>query len=96
MITSSDTSFSSCRLVAENEYLLCIQKNLPSISIISEHWFYLFLFRHCERLARVFSRWINDMEILLIQSPLISPMHIRQIQSLIILFTHFCNNTQQL
>jgi hypothetical protein len=95
MIASSDSSFSPCRRIAEKEYLLCIQKNFPSTSIISEHWFYLFIFRHCERLARIFPRWIKDMELSLIQSPLISPIHISQIKSLIILFKQHYNNNQQ-
>jgi len=95
MIASSDNSFSSCRRIAEKEYLLCIQKNFPSTSIISEHWFYLFIFRHCERLARIFPGWIKDMELSLIQSPLISPIHISQIKSLIILFKQHYNNNQQ-
>jgi hypothetical protein len=95
MISSSDNSFSTSRRVAEKEYLLCIQKNFPSTSVISEHWFYLFVFRHCERLARIFSRWIQDMESLLIQSSFISPMHVSQIQSLIILFKQHYNNNQQ-
>jgi hypothetical protein len=95
MIASSDNSFSACRRIAEKEYLLCIQKNFPSTSIISEHWFYLFIFRHCERLARIFPRWINDMELSLIQSPLISPIHMSQIKSLIILFKQHYNNNQQ-
>ncbi|CAF4620411.1 unnamed protein product [Rotaria sp. Silwood1] len=95
MISSFDNSFLACRCRAEKEYLLCIQKNFPSTSIISEHWFYLFLFRHCERLARTFPKWINDMKLLLEQSPLLSPMHQSQIQSLIILFKQYCNNHQQ-
>ena len=90
MIASSENSFSACRRVAEKEYLLCIQKNFPSTSVISEHWFYLFVFRHSQRLARIFPRWIEDMECLLIQSSMISPMHVSQIQSLVILFKHHC------
>jgi hypothetical protein len=95
MISSSDNSFSACRRVAEKEYLLCIQKNFPSTSVISEHWFYLFVFRHCERLARIFPRWIEDMESLLTQSSFIAPMHLSQIQSLIILFKQHDQNSQQ-
>jgi len=96
MITSSDNSFSICRRVAEKEYLHCIQKNFPSTSVISEHWFYLFVFRYCERLARIFPRWIKDLDLLLKQSSFISPMHVSQIQSLIILFKqHYNNNLQQ-
>ena len=95
MIASSDNSFSACRRVAEKEYLLCIQKNFPSTSVISEHWFYLFVFRHSQRLARIFSRWTEDMESLLIQSTAISPMHISQIQSLIILLKQHYHNNQQ-
>ena len=92
MISSSDNSFSACRRIAEKEYLLCIQKNFPSTSVISEHWFYLFVFRHSQRLARIFPRWIEDMEALLIQSSFISPMHVSQIQSLIILLKQYYNN----
>ncbi|CAF2332512.1 unnamed protein product [Rotaria sp. Silwood2] len=95
MISSLDNSFLACRCLAEKEYLFCIQKNFPSTSIISEHWFYLFLFRHCERLARMFPKWINDMKLLLEQSPFLSPIHQTQIQSLIILFKQYCNNYQQ-
>ncbi|CAF1553635.1 unnamed protein product, partial [Adineta ricciae] len=89
MIASSDNSFSACRRVAEREYLLCIQKNFPSTSIISEHWFYLFVFRHCERIARGFPRWINDMEAVLTQSSFIAPIHMSQLKSLVILFKQY-------
>lgn len=95
MIASSDNSFSISRRVAEKEYLLCIQKNFPSTSVISEHWFYLFVFRHCERLTRIFPHWIKDMESLIKQSSFISPMHLSQIQSLIILFKQHYNNHYQ-
>ena len=95
MIASSDNSFSACRRIAEKEYLLCIQKNFPSTSIISEHWFYLFVFRHSERLARIFPGWISDMDLLLIHSPFISPMHVSQIQSLIILLKQHYNNNKK-
>ena len=89
MIASSDNSFSACRRVAEREYLLCIQKNFPSTSIISEHWFYLFVFRHCQRLARRFPRWINDIEAVLTQSSFIAPIHASQLKSLVILFKQY-------
>jgi prophage antirepressor-like protein len=91
MIASSDNSFSACRRVAEKEYLLCIQKT----SIISEHWFYLFVFRHAERLARIFPGWIKNMDLLLKHSPFISPMHVSQIQSLIILLKEYYNNSKK-
>jgi len=92
MINSIDNSFSTCRRIAEKEYLLCIQKNFPSTSVISEHWFYLFVFRHCQRLAKIFPQWIQDMESILTQSSFISPMHVTQIESLIILFKQRRNN----
>lgn len=92
MISSTDKSFSTCRRIAEKEYLLCIQKNFPSTSVISEHWFYLFVFRHCQRLAKTFPKWIQDMESILTQSSFISPMHVSQIESLVILFQHRYNN----
>jgi len=92
MIASLNKSFSTCRLIAEHEYSLCIRSyNIrhQSIAIISEHWFYLFIFRHSERLARIFPRWINDLEFLLNNSLQLSPIHICQIRSLIILFKHY-------
>lgn len=96
MIASTDNSFSTSRRIAEKEYLYCIQKNFPSTSVISEHWFYLFVFRHCERLTRIFPRWIQDMETLVLQLSCISPIHLSQIQSLIILFKeHHKNNNQK-
>ncbi|CAF0933107.1 unnamed protein product [Adineta steineri] len=95
MISSSNNSFSACRCVAEKEYLHCIRKNFPSTSIISEHWFYLFVFRHCERLAKIFPQWINHMETLLLEPPFISPIHISQMKSLIILFKQYYSSNQQ-
>lgn len=95
MVSSSDSSFSACRRLAEKEYLLCIQKNFPSTNVISEHWFYLFVFRHCERLSRAFPKWIDDIHHLLEQSLFISPMHRSQMQSLIILFKQYSTNYQQ-
>ncbi|UJR34052.1 hypothetical protein I4U23_021463 [Adineta vaga] len=95
MLASSDNSYSACRRVAEQEYLLCIQKNFPSTSIISEHWFYLFVFRHCERLARHFSRWINDMEVFLTQSSFLPRVHVSQVKSLIILFKQYNQSHQE-
>ncbi|CAF4088566.1 unnamed protein product, partial [Adineta steineri] len=95
MISSSNNSFSACRCVAEKEYLHCIRKTFPSTSIISEHWFYLFVFRHCERLTKIFPHWINQMETLLLEPPFISPIHISQMKSLIILFKQYYNSNQQ-
>ncbi|CAF3563368.1 unnamed protein product [Rotaria socialis] len=95
MISSSNHSFSACRSLAEKEYLHCIQNNFPSTTVISEHWFYLFVFRHCERLSRAFPKWIDDMNLLLEQSLFLSPMHQSQIQSIIILFSQYNNNHQQ-
>lgn len=95
MIASPDSSFSACRLVAENEYLVFLQKNLLLASLISEHWFYLFVFRHGHRLARLFPRWINDMKEHIQRTPALPPMHISQIQSLIILFQHLSNDHQE-
>ena len=95
MIKSTDPSFIACRRVAENEYLLCIQKNLPLTSFISEHWFYLFVFRHGDRLARLFPQWIDEMKALLVNSPFLTAMHISQIQSLIVLFQHLPNKNHE-
>ena len=87
MLASSDRSFSACRLVAEREYERCIQMTTPPpTSFVSEHWFYLFVFRHCERLARLFPGWIDEMQTVLVHPSYSSSMHQTQMHSLIILF----------